>query len=399
MQDGQVKEERLYGLDWLRIAAFGLLILYHIGMVFVPWNYHVKTAHPQEWLELPMLALNPWRLLLLFVISGFASRILLARTRAAGHFASMRSRRLLLPLLAGMALIVAPQPWAELRETAGYPHTFWHFWTRDYFEFGDSTGLILPTWNHLWFVAYLWLYTMVLAALARLPEPARARLQGGFDRTFAGLRLVLLPILFLWLARIILFPAFGETHALFDDPYAHAIYGAGFFFGVGLAGSAGMRSLVASAWKPALLLGLAGYVVIVALDLTIAGESGPLELLVARLARSVQAWGIIVGLLGFAILHLHRDGPARRYMTEAIFPWYIVHQTIIVLVGHGLRPLGLGAAAEFAIILAATLAGCAATYEIARRISWLRPWFGLRPVDRSEAARGQASTAGAPAPN
>ena len=61
--------ERHYGLDWLRIGAFGLLILYHIGMVFVPWGFHAKTAQPLPWVVVPMLAINSWRLLLLFVVS------------------------------------------------------------------------------------------------------------------------------------------------------------------------------------------------------------------------------------------------------------------------------------------------------------------------------------------
>jgi peptidoglycan/LPS O-acetylase OafA/YrhL len=379
MQDGAAGQERRYGLDWLRIAAFGFLILYHIGMFFVPWDYHVKTATPQEWLELPMLALNPWRLPLLFLISGVASRALLGKLGGAGGFAALRSRRLLIPLAAGMALFVAPQPWAQLREQAGYAGSFWHFWSQDYFIFGERDGLILPTWNHLWFVAYLWLYTMALALLARLPRRLKGAMQRGFDRLFGGWHLLALPILFLWLARISLYPAFGETHALFDDPFAHAIYGFAFFFGVGLAGSDRLWAQLTSGWKRAAWIGLGGYALIVGLDLTIAGESSELELLVARFARSAQAWGWILALLGFAQLHLHRDGPARRYMTEAIFPWYIAHQTIIVLVGHGLRPYRLGAGAEFAIVFAATLLGCAATYEIARRIGWLRPLLGLRP--------------------
>ncbi len=41
-------KERRYDLDWLRVCAFGLLILYHVGMVFVPWDFHIKTAHPQR---------------------------------------------------------------------------------------------------------------------------------------------------------------------------------------------------------------------------------------------------------------------------------------------------------------------------------------------------------------
>jgi peptidoglycan/LPS O-acetylase OafA/YrhL len=369
---------RHYGLDWLRIGAFALLILYHIGMFFVPWDWHVKTAHPQEWLELPMQAVNPWRLSLLFVISGFASRMLLAKTGGAGGFVATRSARLLIPLLAGMALFVAPQAWAELREKSGYAAGFGYFWLNDYFEFRAGRGLVLPTWNHLWFVAYLWTYTMALALLALLPARVRARLQRLFDAAFAGWRLWLLPVLLLWAARMLLFPVFGETHALLDDPYAHFVYGFAFFFGVGLGRSPALWARLEQRWRPAALAALAGYGLIVVLDLTIPGDSGEVELLVARLARSVQGWCAILALIGFAQLRLDRDSRARRYLTDAIFPYYIAHQTIIVLVGHGLKPFGLTPAAEFATIFAATLIGCALTYEAARRSGWLRPLFGLR---------------------
>jgi glucan biosynthesis protein C len=390
----QVPTQRLYGLDWLRIGAFALLILYHIGMFFVPWEWHVKTAQPLEWLELPMLALNPWRLLLLFVISGVASRILLSKMQRAGAFAGQRSARLLIPLAAGMAVFVVPQPWAELRSAGAYSAGFWHFWSADYFRFGEFHGLILPTWNHLWFVAYLWVYTVVLALLAGLPPAAKAPLQKAFDRAFGGLGLLLLPALLLGAARIVLFPTFGETHALFDDPYAHLVYGFAFFFGVGLAGSERVWEAVLSWWKTAVLAAAAAFAIIVLLDLTIPGEAGELELFVLRLCRSVQAWGAVIALLGFARIHLHRDGPARRYLTEAIFPYYIAHQTIIVLAGYWLAPLRLGAALEFAIILVATIAGCAVTYEYGRRIGWLRPFIGLKRLERrTERAIAPASAA------
>jgi peptidoglycan/LPS O-acetylase OafA/YrhL len=373
-------EDRLYGLDWLRIGAFALLILYHIGMFFVPWDWHVKTAEPQEWLELPMTAVNPWRLALLFVISGYASRILLAKTSERSAFARSRSVRLLVPLAAGMALFVAPQAWAELQAKAAYPHGFWHYWLNDYFVFGKTAGVITPTWNHLWFVAYLWVYTMALALLALAPATWRGRLQRGFDGLFGGWRLFVLPVVWLWLLRALVFPIFGETHALLDDLYAHLVYASAFFFGVGLAGTRSLWPPILAGWKAAAAMAAFGYGIIVLLDLTIPGDSGPLELLVTRLARSLLAWGAILALLALARLKLTRDGPARRYLTEAIFPYYIAHQTIIVLVGHALGPLRLGAAAEFAIILPSTLIGCALAFEIGRRIPWLRPLIGLKRV-------------------
>lgn len=371
--------ERRYGLDWLRIGAFGLLIFYHIGMFFVPWDWHVKTAQPLDWVQLPMLATNAWRLALLFLISGVASRFLIDKIAGAGLFARQRSARLLIPLLAGIVLFVAPQPWAELQEEAGYPHGFWHFWTQDYFRFGTIDGIILPTYNHLWFVAYLWVYSMLLAlGRAVLPASARGAIQHGFDRLFGGAALLWLPVLFFLTIGRTLEPIFGETHALVDDWYNHLRYGSLFLFGVGLAKSGPLWAAIVRFWKPAAALAVASYLITTVSWLILPDGAGWSWSLLMALLRTAHAWGTIVALLALAHLKLNRDTPARRYLTEAVFPYYIAHQTIIVLVGHALKPYALGPGAEFAVILVATIVGCAATYEIARRVPVLGPLLGLK---------------------
>ena len=93
--------DRRIDLDWVRIAAFALLILYHVGMFYVPWNWHIKSVPTIPALEPLMLALNPWRLSLLFLVSGVATRFMLRKT-AAGALLRSRSWRLLIPLVFGM---------------------------------------------------------------------------------------------------------------------------------------------------------------------------------------------------------------------------------------------------------------------------------------------------------
>ena len=86
----------------------------------------------------------------------------------------------------------------------------------------------------------------------------------------------------------------------------------------------------------------------------------------------------MVALLGFARRWLTADSPARRYLTDAIFPYYIVHQTAIIMIAHALRGQGLPAWLEAGIVISGTIVACVATYEIVRRITMLRPLFGLR---------------------
>ena len=237
---------RHYGLDWLRIGAFAILIFYHIGMVFVPWGFHVQLAS-EPWVAIPMLASNPWRLMLLFVVSGYATRALAVRNPSILSFARGRSIRLLVPLAFGIAVLVPPQIWAELVSKYGYAGSYLHFWTHDWLSFRAIGGVVpSPAWNHLWFVGYLWVYTMAIALMLALGGrwgPAGQRL---FDRVFGGWGGVILPVAWLLLVDIRFFPGQSETHGLLDDWLAHAIYFPALLFGFGILVS---RSIQASAFR------------------------------------------------------------------------------------------------------------------------------------------------------
>ena len=75
---------RRHDIDALRALAFGLLILYHWGMLYVggeDWGWHLKSPYLAEWLQLPMLAVNRWRMDLIFLVSGLSVHFLLRDTR------------------------------------------------------------------------------------------------------------------------------------------------------------------------------------------------------------------------------------------------------------------------------------------------------------------------------
>jgi len=380
--------DRHYGLDWLRIGAFGLLIFYHVGMVFVPWDFHVKTSHPAEWVAIPMLATNSWRLMLLFVVSGYASRALFLKGGQVGGFVGSRSKRLLIPLLFGMAVIVPLQPWIELMAKHGYAEGFGWFWFHDYFRFGTLEGIILPTWQHLWFVVYLWLYTMALAAGIWLARGRSA--QGAFDRVFGTIAIVLVPIAWLLFVDMVLLQGAQETHDLFNDPLAHLHYLPGFLFGFALARSQPAMAAIGRWWRPAAIVAVLSYLVVAAIEWRWPGSAMPNPFgAIFATAHAVQGWCAIVALIGIAERFWNRDHPWRKTLTEAVFPFYIVHQTVIVGVEWILLGQNLTAATEFAILVLATIAGCWAFYLLGREIGWLRPLIGLRA---KPASRGHSTT-------
>jgi hypothetical protein len=371
---------RHYGMDWLRIAAFALLILYHIGMYFVPWGWHVKIAEPLDWVTIPMLATNGWRLALLFLVSGYASAALFAKLGGSGAFARSRSARLLIPLLFAVVVIIPPQPWIDLKGQHGYPHGFLHFWLHDYFGFQFIDGIALPTWQHLWFVVYLWAYTMLAALLlAAIPAAMRARIGDGAARLLGGWGLLVVPMLW-WLAVYAAFPEHDETHALFDDGPSHLHYLAAFGVGWLLRVRPVLFAAVARCWKAAAVLAVVAFLPIGWVEWTWPGDAKAPDWAVTmfHVARQVQGWATIVALLGIADAKWNRDHVRRAMLAEAVFPFYIIHQTIIVVVGWYLLRADVAALPSFLILLASTVIGCWLFYAIGRSIGWLRPLIGLQ---------------------
>ncbi|MEK9970678.1 MAG: acyltransferase family protein [Ferrovibrio sp.] len=374
--------ERRYDLDWLRIGAFGLLILYHIGMFYVSWPWHVKSQQtgPEVYgiVQPLMLLSSPWRLALLFLIAGCATRFMADRL-PRGRMALLRSWRLLLPLVFGMLVIVPPQTYYEVVEHMGFTDGWAAFYAK-YIGFHDgwrsnNARLIVPTWNHLWFVAYLWVYTMLVIALRPVLDflglhAIPMRRVGIILRQ--PMALLLLPPLVVGLLRLTLRPVFGETHALFDDGYLHAMYLSLFLFGYGIAKHDGIwLSIERLRWLALVLAAVIYAVMIWAVVSNIGGRARPF-------LWALDQWVWILMLLGFARRLLNFDHPVRRYLTDAVFPFYILHQTVIVVAGHHLTKLGLPAGAEAAILVATTAAACLIGYEIVRRVAVLRPLFGLR---------------------
>ena len=368
---------RRFDLDWLRIAAFGLLILYHCGMLFVTWDFHIKLAR-LEWLEPLMHLSNAWRLSLLFLISGIASAAMLRKNQ--NGFLGERSRRLLLPLIFGVAVVVPPQSWVEVQASGAWTGSYLRFWRAEYFAFDTHLGPILPTWNHLWFVAYLWFYSLLLALALRLPTTVRTAATRVAGWTLAGSRLLWAPMAGFAVIAVTMADAWPETHDLVHDLRAHLVYGGAFAIGLALGPAGPLWPAVERWWRLALVLGLAGWLA-AELMLGPAGDPDGLWMAAIRMARAVQGWGIIIGLLGAARHWLAFDHRWRQPLAQAIFPAYLIHQTLLILIAWWVRDLPL--AAQAALVLAGTALGTAVFCTITAHIAWLRTWvgYGVKPAN------------------
>ena len=398
---GSAADERRTDLDWIRIGAFALLILYHVGMFYTPdsWDWHVKSRWSSEPLILAMYVTNPWRLGLLFLVSGAATRFM---TRRLGPAALARSRtgRLVPPLLLGIFVVVPPQTFYQVVSDAGFEGG-WGAFYRQYLTGPwwriDGEPLLTPTYNHLWFVAYLWVYILALAGLLALAPGITARLERLAEKRLRGWGVLLWPWLVLAAARVLLAPVFEETHALIDDWYYHAQYVFLFLLGFALARSEPVWAALERVRRPAALIALAAYVVWCGYAWTFRCDGAEPPQMLRAAMRAVYAadqWAWMAAILAYGRRWLSgRDGPARRYLTDAIFPFYIVHQTAIVVFGFHLTRLDWPAPVEGGALIALTVAACFASYELVRRVGWLRPLFGLKSSPAADRPRRVAGVA------
>ncbi len=376
--------DRHLGLDWLRIGAFGLLILYHIGMVFAPGSWVVKAPRLVEAADWPMLAIQPFRMSLIFAISGYATFALMRSTEGTGRFLVLRSWRLLLPLAFGICLLIPPQSWIELRFAGHYHHGFLQFLSEEWLAFRPIDGVRLPQLQHLWFLPYLWTYTVALALfVVLLPPNALMRFRAAVEWLGQGQRLLWAPLALLLPARVFLLFTVPEQHGLLHDWVSDLLYGPFFLLGFLLAAKPALWLSVVKCrrWLPP--VALLGYLLLVAIDLRYpSGEMTRPHLVQAldRMAAAAMAWSMVLLLLGIAHRHWNRDHPLRRSLSRAIFPSYLIHQTIIVVTAWLLLGSRLSNVAMFLILVLATITGCWLFYEIGRRIEILRPFIGLRPA-------------------
>ena len=374
---------RRYDIDALRVFAFGLLILYHVGMFYVSWDWHVKSTYQSSALEILMRVVNQWRMPLIFLISGLAVHFLLDKVSPA-QFALRRIYRLALPLLFGMLVIVPPQAYYQALTNGAFSGNYLAFLTA-YFTFqpwpegafdGSDIGI---TWNHLWYLPYLLSYTLV-----GLPLFVWLRSRGtsvmAMLNAMRGPWLVLLPVLPLLMAGLFVYPRFPYiSHSLMDDWYAHAMYGTIFLYGFLIGRDEGLWAEMGRLRYKSLGLAVVAFPVMLVIETWAGDNADALQNLAFMAVIYLNRWLWLLAILGWGYTLLNRPFRWLPYATEAVYPWYILHQTIIVMAGYQLSGLALGPVAEPILLLIVTVGGCLLLHEfVIRRTSWLRPFFGLK---------------------
>jgi glucan biosynthesis protein C len=379
---------RRYDLDWLRLIAIIILLFYHTGMLFNPWEWHIKNPETSGSFRYWMIWFHFWRMPLLLFISGAGTYMALSK-RTPGQYAGERFKRLFIPLVFGMFVVVPPQIYYEhIREYNGYV------------DFYKTVFNFVPypkgsfSWHHLWFVAYLLMYSLIALPLLSYLRSARSssfreKLTKIFS-TPAGILFV--PSIFILVTQIILRPYFpDERHDIVHDWAFFTFYFSFFMFGIVCYSNSMLWESIGRNRKSLLVASLFILVIFYGLFFHFrAIITLPWTMDTVETAFDVTAifgsWFWVITVIAYGQHYLNRPHPWLKHFNEGLYPFYILHQTVIIAIGFYVCQLPWSIFAKFWIVSFLTLGSCMLIYFlIIRPFNLTRILFGLKPIKKQEA--------------
>lgn len=398
------RPERRRDLDLMRAFVVVGLVFFHSARIFDTGDFYVKNKPTSDLVTAAIGFAATWGMPLLFVIAGVGIWYSL-RSRTTSAFAGERIRRLLVPLVFGVLVIVPLQVWTELRVDAAYDESYLAFLPRFLdvefdpggfpFVIGTDPATGLFEWGHLWFLVLLFVFSLLLLPViwyVRRPKGLRI-----IDRLAERSK-------HLWVIVVAGLP-FAVLEAVLRSEedwagwnrYSYAVF---LLYGYVLATDQRFGRAFRRHRKSALILGIVTFLVVGALFATGSEKEG-VDLLrdydgagvVMRMLKGVSGWFWVVAIMAFAV-GSGKQGQATRpanreatvrdrvgaYTAEAVLPFYVLHQTVIVVLGFYVVEWPINAALKYLVICALSLAVILAIYDLGvRRTRPTRFLFGMKP--------------------
>lgn len=384
-------KERRYDIDWLRVLAILMVFFFHNARFYDPYPWHVKNAEQSFGMFIFVALLHAWIMPLFFLLSGVGSWYAL-KSRTAGRYFRERVLRLLVPLYTvGVFILLPPQLYWDKLTSGRFSGSFLEFYPsffRD-FHFDLLPPFVLPWPGHLWFLVFLFAISLFsLPLMIFLKSESGKRLISTLARWCnrrGGIFLLLVP---LFLVQACLRGFFRGDHTFADLVYYLLCFLMGYILP---ADERFTESLKRHVWV-CLLLALVGfyaegYLVMGLGYQPLPGQGfSPLWLyLLFQFVMSLQTLCWIVFLVGMSAKYLNFRSKVLEYCNEAVLPFYILHQTFILLVGWYVVRWNTAIFTKFLVISVISFVLIASTYELLiRRFNVMRFIFGMRLKKRKE---------------
>lgn len=348
---------RSLDLDWLRLLAVLLLIPFHSAAVFYEGElgrFYVADAQSSAGLSVFIEFVHQWHMPLFFFLAGAASWYSL-QTRSAVDYLRQRLRRLLVPLLIGIPLLVPPQVYIHELQAGQVKGSFLQFYPR-FFDGIRPAGHF--EWAHLWFLAYLLVISIAcLPVMVRLSRKASGRDGIRARPVTHGLGELIVLAGPLMLSEALLRPHWAGFQNLYDDWANLVLYLLYFVYGALFCNRSGLWCALER--NRALLLATAGLsmVLLLALSLsdTVPERAYSVPSMLHQAFRGFNSWCWVLALLALARPYRASSHPILRYGNRVGFSIVLFHQPLIVVIAFFVVPLPVALGVKFVLIALASL--------------------------------------------
>jgi len=379
---------RRYELDWLRVLAILAIFIYHCALIFAPDPFSIKNPTTHQFIDDVSDFAAIWGLPLIFIISGASAFYALGKV-GAGKYLKGIAARLLVPLTFGTFTHIAFQVYLERLHKGEFSGSFIDFYPHYFDGMYGFGGNFAWMGLHLWYLEALFLFSLLCLPLfvwLKNSGSGRRLLQGlgDFLAKPGGAYLLALPATVLF---NVLDPDGWGTTVM--GGWSIFIYLSFFLSGFVIISSERLQASI-QRWRwISLAAGVFLFGVVDNLWDAFLGDPsfGTPGFVFGTALFCLSAWGWLLAIFGFGFQHLNRNKPFLRYANEAVLPFYILHQTVLVTMGFFVVGWAIPDLGKFLIILSVSFLIVMVLYEfLVRRINVLRFLFGMKVLARPSVA-------------
>jgi Acyltransferase family len=367
---------RLYYLDWLRVLAMFGVFFYHNARFFDGLtDWHIKNNSTNQAATVYVGFADQWGMPLFFLLAG-AGAYFAFKVIKPWQYVQERTLRLVIPLIFGMLVIVVPQAYFEaIHHGTALNGNFFQLYVQYLKTLPDLN------WYHLWFLEQLFIFSIIslplMIPLGRNKQSIISRVAVIFDRTWA----LSLIVIFTFVVNAFVYPdGFWGTHTWSGWNIINNLL----FFILGylfLANENIIDNVKKIGWGT-LFLGIAAIIYLFTFVDELSNPSdyyGTSRYILSQFVQSVNAWCWFFTILSLASRFLTGTNRFLRYANEAVLPFYILHQTIIIVIGFYIVQWNTGIGLKYLVISSTSFIGIMAIYELlVRRFNIMRFLFGMR---------------------
>lgn len=358
--------ERKNYIDNLRWLSILLLFPFHAAMIFNDYgeNWYI-VSKPVAAISSFTWVTYSWFMPLLFVLAGISAGYALEK-RTPKQFVKERFRKLFVPLVSGILLLIPIETYFAERFHNGYTGSYFQQYVLYFTKKTDLTGYTGGfTPGQLWFILFLLVISLVALPIMMWYRKSGRKIDAG------KIRIPMLLPFFVVTSLMALVLNFGGK-SLGED---FTLFLLGFFF---LSNDEVIARLEKSRWPL--------FIVAVLLNASLIFIYYNFPFMSRGLGADIYqrfiAWESILAFLGMAKKHFNFRTKVTAYLAQGSFPIYVLHQSILVAAAYYAVKLCPVPMAQYFLIVLISVAGTFAAYEIFRRIPPFRFLFCMRRPEK-----------------